>query len=119
MGGGAAAFTAANDDEPVQVSGQAAPQPVLCRGDLCVYRGVEELSPDALDAVLAALGGCGPSAVPPDRYDREWWKQGVGGWFFHPGPHHLPGIPQLPGPPPSPDYSPPPSDVDDDESAVG
>ncbi|KAK3285106.1 hypothetical protein CYMTET_7272 [Cymbomonas tetramitiformis] len=117
MGVGAAAFTAANDDEPVQVSGQAAPQPVLCMGDLCVYRGIEELSPDTLDAVLTALGGCGPSAVPPDRYDREWWKQGVGGWFFHPGPHHLPGIPQLPGPPPSPDYSPPPSDVD--ESAVG
>ncbi|KAK3273427.1 hypothetical protein CYMTET_18334 [Cymbomonas tetramitiformis] len=37
MGVGAAAYTAANDIDSVQVSGRAAPQPVLCRGDLCIY----------------------------------------------------------------------------------
>ncbi|KAK3238620.1 hypothetical protein CYMTET_51378 [Cymbomonas tetramitiformis] len=56
MGVGAAAITAANDVDHVQVSGQAAPQPVLCRGDLCIYPGISELDLVTLDAVLHYLG---------------------------------------------------------------
>ncbi|KAK3233496.1 hypothetical protein CYMTET_56219 [Cymbomonas tetramitiformis] len=52
MGVGAAAYTAANDIDSVQVSGRAAPQPVLCRRDLCIYPGMSELDPVTLDAVL-------------------------------------------------------------------
>ncbi|KAK3270073.1 hypothetical protein CYMTET_21514 [Cymbomonas tetramitiformis] len=89
-----------------------------CRGGLCVYPGIEELSPDTLDAVLASLGGFDPSAVPTDRHLREWWKQGVPGYVFQYGPGPLLPSEPLGGAPPSPDYSPPPSDIDEDESAI-
>ncbi|KAK3275700.1 hypothetical protein CYMTET_16189 [Cymbomonas tetramitiformis] len=65
MGVGTAAYTAANDVGSVQVSGQAAPQPVLCRGDLCIYSGISELDPVTLDAVLHSLGAAAV-LLPPD-----------------------------------------------------
>ncbi|KAK3251013.1 hypothetical protein CYMTET_39643 [Cymbomonas tetramitiformis] len=67
MGVGAAAYTAANDIEPVQVSGRAAPQPVLCRGNLCIYPGISELDPVTLDAVLHSLGAATVVHRPPDQ----------------------------------------------------
>ncbi|KAK3249461.1 hypothetical protein CYMTET_41118 [Cymbomonas tetramitiformis] len=66
MGVGAAAYTAANDIDSVQVSGRAAPQPVLCRGDLCIYPGISELDPVTLDAVLHSLGAATVVHRPPD-----------------------------------------------------
>ncbi|KAK3236120.1 hypothetical protein CYMTET_53726 [Cymbomonas tetramitiformis] len=66
MGVGAAAFTAANDIESVQVSGQAAPQPVLCRGDLCIYSGITELDPVTLGTVLHSLGAAAVAHRLPD-----------------------------------------------------
>ncbi|KAK3251295.1 hypothetical protein CYMTET_39365 [Cymbomonas tetramitiformis] len=66
MGVGAAAYTAANDVDSVQVSGRAAPQPVLCRGDLCIYPGISELDPVTLDAVLHSLGAATVVHRPPD-----------------------------------------------------
>ncbi|KAK3284528.1 hypothetical protein CYMTET_7824 [Cymbomonas tetramitiformis] len=66
MGVGAAAYTAANDIGSVQVSGRAAPQPVLCRGDLCIYPGISELDPVTLDAVLHSLGATTVVHRPPD-----------------------------------------------------
>ncbi|KAK3250945.1 hypothetical protein CYMTET_39705 [Cymbomonas tetramitiformis] len=66
MGVGAAAYTAANDIDPVQVSGRAAPQPVLCRGDLCLYSGITELDPVTLDAVLHSLGVAATVHQPPN-----------------------------------------------------
>ncbi|KAK3236139.1 hypothetical protein CYMTET_53706 [Cymbomonas tetramitiformis] len=66
MGVGAAAFTAANGIDPMQVSGQAAPQPVLCRGDLCIYPGISELDSVTLDAVLRSLGAATVVHRPPD-----------------------------------------------------
>ncbi|KAK3287704.1 hypothetical protein CYMTET_4801 [Cymbomonas tetramitiformis] len=66
MGVGAAAYTAANDIDSVQVSGRAAPQPVLCRGDLCIYPGISELDPVTLDAVLHSLGAAAVVHRPPD-----------------------------------------------------
>ncbi|KAK3273383.1 hypothetical protein CYMTET_18370 [Cymbomonas tetramitiformis] len=65
MGVGTAAYTAANDVGSVQISGQAAPQPVLCRGDLCIYSGISELDPVTLDAVLHSLGAAAV-LLPPD-----------------------------------------------------
>ncbi|KAK3282355.1 hypothetical protein CYMTET_9913 [Cymbomonas tetramitiformis] len=65
MGVGAAAYTAANDIGSVQVSGRATPQPVLCRGDLCIYSGISELDPVTLDAVLHSLGAAAV-LLPPD-----------------------------------------------------
>ncbi|KAK3272567.1 hypothetical protein CYMTET_19150 [Cymbomonas tetramitiformis] len=66
MGVGAADYTAANDVGSVQVSGRAAPQPVLCRGDLCIYPGISELDPVTLDAVLHSLGATTVVHRPPD-----------------------------------------------------
>ncbi|KAK3240439.1 hypothetical protein CYMTET_49717 [Cymbomonas tetramitiformis] len=66
MGVGAAAYTAANEIDLVQVSGRAAPQPVLCRGDLCIYSGIAELDPVTLDAVLHSLGAATVAHRPPD-----------------------------------------------------
>ena len=66
MGVGAAAYTVANEIDPVQVSGRAAPQPVLCRGDLCIYPGIAELDPVTLDAVLHSLGAATVAHRPPD-----------------------------------------------------
>ncbi|KAK3233880.1 hypothetical protein CYMTET_55855 [Cymbomonas tetramitiformis] len=66
MGVGAAAYTAANDIGSVQVSGRAAPQPVLCRGDLCIYPSISELDPVTLDAVLHSLGATTVVHRPPD-----------------------------------------------------
>ncbi|KAK3285556.1 hypothetical protein CYMTET_6851 [Cymbomonas tetramitiformis] len=66
MGVGAAAYTAANDVDSVQVSGRAAPQPVLCRGDLCIYPGISELDPVTLDAVLHSVGAATVVHRPPD-----------------------------------------------------
>ncbi|KAK3237773.1 hypothetical protein CYMTET_52174 [Cymbomonas tetramitiformis] len=66
MGVGAAAFAAANDIESVQVSGQADPHPVLCRGDLCIYSGITELDPVTLDTVLHSLGAVAVAHRLPD-----------------------------------------------------
>ncbi|KAK3280605.1 hypothetical protein CYMTET_11564 [Cymbomonas tetramitiformis] len=66
MGVGAAAYTAASDMDPVQVSGRAAPQPVLCRGDLCLYSGITELDPVTPDAVLHSLGVAATVHQPPN-----------------------------------------------------
>ncbi|KAK3271560.1 hypothetical protein CYMTET_20099 [Cymbomonas tetramitiformis] len=66
MGVGAAAYTAANEIDPVQVSGRAAPRPVLCRGDLCIYSGITELDPVTLDAVLHSPGAATVAHRPPD-----------------------------------------------------
>ncbi|KAK3235319.1 hypothetical protein CYMTET_54471 [Cymbomonas tetramitiformis] len=66
MGVGAATYTVANDMDPVQVSGRAAPQPVLCRGDLCLYSGITELEPVTLDAVLHSLGVTATVHRPPN-----------------------------------------------------
>ncbi|KAK3241313.1 hypothetical protein CYMTET_48906 [Cymbomonas tetramitiformis] len=65
MGVGAAAYTAANDIDSVQVSGRTAPQPVLCKGDLCIYPGISELDPVTLDAVLYSLGAATVVHRPP------------------------------------------------------
>ncbi|KAK3278332.1 hypothetical protein CYMTET_13720 [Cymbomonas tetramitiformis] len=84
MGVGAAAYTAANDIDSVQVSGRAAPQPVLCRGDLCIYPGISELDPVTLDAVLHSLGAATVAHRPPDplessdaSYYRGHWGDGA------------------------------------------
>ncbi|KAK3256404.1 hypothetical protein CYMTET_34460 [Cymbomonas tetramitiformis] len=71
MGVGAATYTVANDVDPVQVSGRAALQPVLCRS---------EESP--LDTV--------PCAIPPRRHRRVQRQQGL----------YMAPVPWNPGPPP-------------------
>ncbi|KAK3249812.1 hypothetical protein CYMTET_40776 [Cymbomonas tetramitiformis] len=71
MGVGAATYTVANDIDPVQVSGRAAPQPVLCRGE---------------EAPLVPV----PCAVPPRLHRRVQRQQGL---YMAPVPWH-------PGPPP-------------------
>ncbi|KAK3250448.1 hypothetical protein CYMTET_40178 [Cymbomonas tetramitiformis] len=71
MGVGAATYTVANDIDPVQVSGRAAPQPVLCRGE---------------EAPLVPV----PCAIPPRLHRREQRRQGL---YMAPVPWH-------PGPPP-------------------
>ncbi|KAK3245482.1 hypothetical protein CYMTET_44950 [Cymbomonas tetramitiformis] len=71
MGVGAATYTVANDVDPVQVSGRAALQPVLCRS---------EESP--LDTV--------PCAIPPRRHRRVQRGQGL----------YMAPVPWNPGPPP-------------------
>ncbi|KAK3289196.1 hypothetical protein CYMTET_3357 [Cymbomonas tetramitiformis] len=71
VGVGAATYTVANDIDPVQVSGRAARQPVLCRS---------EESP--LDTV--------PCAIPPRRHRRVQRRQGL----------YMAPVPWNPGPPP-------------------
>ncbi|KAK3235351.1 hypothetical protein CYMTET_54447 [Cymbomonas tetramitiformis] len=71
VGVGAATYTVANDIDPVQVSGRAAPQPVLCRG---------------VEAPLITV----PCAVPPRLHRRVQRRQGL---YMAPVPWH-------PGPPP-------------------
>ncbi|KAK3245606.1 hypothetical protein CYMTET_44830 [Cymbomonas tetramitiformis] len=82
MGVGAAAYTAANDIDSVQVSGRAAPQPVLCRGDLCIYTGISELDPVTLDAVLHSLGAATVVHRPPDPRESSaagYYREHCGG----------------------------------------
>ncbi|KAK3283151.1 hypothetical protein CYMTET_9135 [Cymbomonas tetramitiformis] len=71
MGVGAAAVSAANDIDAVQVSGQAAPQPVLCRGDLCIYSGITELDPVTLGAALDSLGAAAVTHRLPDPLENS------------------------------------------------
>ncbi|KAK3246603.1 hypothetical protein CYMTET_43865 [Cymbomonas tetramitiformis] len=71
VGVGAATYTVANDIDPVQVSGRAARQPVLCRSE---------------ESPLVTV----PCAIPPRRHRRVQRQQGL---YMAPVPWH-------PGPPP-------------------